>query len=143
MPQRSDFPNKERKPSRPPTHQRQTDTRVEWRGYVNIPLNEADKRHYFAWRTQPDVLTETTHAILRAGFKLSVDFQEREAAYRASLYCQNPGLSEAGYCLSIFASTSDEAVMRLLYVHAVKAQFKWGAWLSPKSKVEDWDEYQD
>lgn len=141
MPQRSDFPQRPAKPKSTSTTRNGAAPRVEWKGYINVPLLEADKRHYHTWKNAPEVFDEVLVATLESGFKLSVDYQQNEAAYRASLYCQDAKRPEAGYCLSLFAGEPLEAVRRLLYVHAIKCQRSWSHWLDPRAAVDDWDDY--
>jgi len=143
MPDKYDLQKPSGKSSPRKDASRTTQPKIEWRGYINIPLVEADKRHYFQWRGQPDIVDEIKDAVLRDGFKLSVDFQPREAAFRASLYCQNAELPEAGYCLSLYASSPAEAEMRLLYVHAVKARQDWQQWIGRKNRDDDWEQFRD
>lgn len=140
MPKSSDYSNKPRTPSKK-SNNNHTHDRIEWKGYINVPLVEADKRHYHQWKAQEGILDEFLCASLEDGYKLSVDYQPRQDAYRASLYCQNPIKAEAGYCLSIFASSWYEALARIVYIHAVKCQFSWEKFLDPRKQVDDWDDY--
>lgn len=117
-------------------------TRVEWKGYISVPLHESDKRHYHQWKNAPEVYDEVLVATLQSGFKLSVDYQLNEGSFRASLYCQDAKRVEAGYCLSFFAAEPFEAVRRLLYVHAVKCQRSWEKYIDAKRPVDDWDDYE-
>lgn len=124
------------------TKQFSTGNRVEWKGYINVPLVEADKRHFHQWRAQPSIVEETLQAALRDGYKLSVDWQQRENAFRASLYCQNAEFNEAGYCLSIFASEWWKAVCQLLYIHVVKCNADWTPFIRHTRQADDWDDYE-
>lgn len=122
---------------------RASKTKVEWKGYVNIPLDEADKRHYFEWCSQGSLLEELREGVLKSGFKLSTDWQADKGAFRSSLYCQNSERAEAGYTISMWAGTAVEAELRLLYVHAVKAEFSWERWIGRKTDFEDWEKFRD
>lgn len=139
MPQKSDFPSKEPRKKKSAVSAYSGGGRVEWKGYINIPLVEADKRHFQQWKAQPDIVNEAFHTTLADGYKLSVDYQGREDAFRASLYCQNVDFPEAGYCLSIYAGDYWEALIRVLYVHSVKCQGSWERYIGRRSVVEDWD----
>lgn len=143
MPDKYDLQKPSRKSSSAKNAPRSTQPKVEWKGYISVPLVENDKRHYFQWCQQTAIVTEVKETTLRDGFKLSTDFQQREGAFRASLYCQNPDYIEAGYSLSMWAGSADEAEMRLLYVHAVKCQGSWERYIGKSPRDDDWENFRD
>lgn len=109
---------------------------VAFKGYVNVSLTEAEKRRFVAWLNDRDLYANALVAAIRSGHKLSIDFQAREDAFRASLYCQNANLPQAGYCLSIFASEHGRAIEKLLYIHAEVLGGDWSKHLK-RSLVDD------
>lgn len=109
---------------------------VAWKGYINVSLTEAQKRAYAAWVNDPDLFENALVLALRDGYKLSVDFQVRENAYRASFYCQNPDLPEAGYCLSIFTAEYGLSLHKLVYIHSNVLRCDWSKHLK-RSLVDD------
>lgn len=112
--------------------------KVEWKGYINVTLTEAQKRSYVAWINDPDIFSNALELALRDGYKLSVDYQLRENAYRASFYCQNADLPEAGFCLSVFAREYGTALNKLVYIHSGILASDWSNHLKAQLVDESW-----
>lgn len=128
------------KPARPPKRDDNRDdrARVKWLGYVSPQITQAEKLVYKAWRDDADSFAVAFRGALEEGFKASVDFQSREGAYRASLYCQVPHRKEAGYCLTIFAGDPFEALYRVVFVHSELYGGDWTPLLSKGGWKDDW-----
>lgn len=113
-------------------------SRVEWKGYLSPTLTTNEKALYREWRTNSGACEEALKSALDAGFKISVDFQPRERAYRAGLYCQAVDRKEAGYCLTVFAGDWWEAVNRVVFIHHALLSADWTALINGSSWKDDW-----
>lgn len=112
--------------------------RVEWRGYISPTLTTSEKATYKKWRADTGACEQALKSALDTGYKISVDFQTRERAYRAGLYCQAVGSENAGYCLTAFASDWWEAINRVVFIHSQVLGGSWTKVISPSGWKDDW-----
>lgn len=127
------------KAEKSPRKQHQSERgRVDWKGYLSPSLTQNEKELYKRWRAGTDNCSPALKSALDAGYKISVDFQAREGAYRAGLYCQAPHLKEAGYCLTTFAGDWWEAVNRVVFIHTELLGADWTPLITKSGWKDDW-----
>lgn len=112
--------------------------RVSWKGYLSPDITAAEKQLYHEWRADPNECEKALKGALDAGFKISVDFQSKQRAYRAGLYCQAADRKEAGYCLTAFAGDWWEAVNRVVFLHAAVGGGSWNSFFTEGGWKDSW-----
>lgn len=112
--------------------------RVEWKGYLSPTISAAEKKAYREWRSVEGGCEKALKRALDAGYKISVDFQRYEGAYRAGLYCQQVGHPDAGYCLTQFAGDWWEAINRVVFVHSEVLGSDWSKITGKRGWTDDW-----
>lgn len=112
--------------------------RVEWKGYISPTLDQSEKRVYAEWRANPAQGDKAIERAVHAGYKISVDFQPREGAYRAGLYCQDANSPNAGWCLTCFAGDWYEAACRVVFMHFEILGCDWTKVAGKSGWKDDW-----
>lgn len=99
--------------------------KVDFRGYVNLTLNDTDKRLFDEWLSNVEAVAGGINTVIEGGYRLSVSFDKRHDCFTGSLYCQVPGEANAGYSLSIKGGDVFTAIQRVFFVHLVVLGGQW------------------
>lgn len=122
--------------SRPKTDKvRAADTR-EFKGWVNVHLDDKQKLAFDTWWQNQD-FNAMLDRLVNSAYRLSVYWDDYNETYAASLTCWNPTTDQCGYSLSMRGSDSITAIWRVLYTHYQVCQENWGAWMI-RGKKQDW-----
>lgn len=99
--------------------------KVEFKGYLNVNLSAEQDVDFEGWLTgSPDVFAWLFEEIL-LGYKLSFAEDEFNDGYSASLYAKAAKLPWAGWTLTAWAGSVEEAAALLWYKHHNIANKDW------------------
>lgn len=99
--------------------------KVEWKGYLRVNLTAEQEEHFDSWWPKQVVRMEDIGILLNSGFKFSLNWDTFHDGVSASLFASDPKLSWAGYVLTAWAATVDEAVALLFYKHYRICEEDW------------------
>lgn len=93
--------------------------KVKWLGYVNWNMSAVDKKAYLKWLEDQDVLYNVVPTIIGDGYSVKLAYDDYHDSVVCSLFCQNPGSENAGWCLTARAADPFEAMSRAMFIHFV------------------------
>ena len=99
--------------------------RVEWRGFIECKLTEAEKELFAQWDVHDHDLFLLLSEAVCAGLKLSVTFNKQNDHFVASLTGGAEAGKAEGWTLSAFAPNWYEAVRAVLFKHNVLLVGDW------------------
>ena len=108
---------------------------AEWKGYVNVEQTEATKSHFRQWCDDSDLVSEFTAEVLLHGYKLSVVQVDDDETVKATAYAAFRGMPDEGLSVSAWSDTFYGALMAVVYIVAVQAQFNLSAYALPETKA--------
>lgn len=127
-----------RSPKRDSSTTAQGKPKVEWQGYVNFTLTEAHKNGFEKWVASNPPIDRMIDELTEDGYDLKVRYDGYNKCQSAQLFCTVPENSNAGWCLSIRASSWYKAIVRLLYVHYIALEEQWSAQVEPGWNDDNW-----
>lgn len=89
-----------------------------WRGYVNVSLNEQQKREFEDWARTDDAWLALAEAAA-SGCVVGLKYLQGEACFLGSLTQRTPGHVNAGLCVTARSKTADVALLRVLFLYRV------------------------
>lgn len=126
MPTRPNTAKSKASPTFPPT---------EW---VSCELTEDEKKYLKSQEVSDSELLENVAAVLAAGFKVSISFDERSDCVGAYLTAPRGRNEAVTHCLSARAPFLQAALHVLLYKHFTKLKEDWGAAAKETGKRDQW-----
>lgn len=99
--------------------------KAEWKGYVNWSSDRVDKAGFDKWAESNEPFGNMIPTLIEDGYKVSMSYDNHNASAVASLYCQDVGNENAGWCLTARGSHVYDALLRLLYIHFVCFEKVW------------------
>ena len=109
--------------------------KVEFKGYVNWTLNPSHKQAFTQWLETGIDIDDLIDGVVEAGYSLKVRYDTYNQCISAGLYCEDANSPNAGWNLSMRASTSGKAMLRVLFVHLVALDQMWET-----SDQKTWDD---
>lgn len=91
--------------------------KVEFRGYVNVTLNDTDKAGFKGFIGREGHYEGCLATLIQGGYKVSISFDKYHDCFSGNLYCQLPDHANAGYCLAIKGGDPFTALARAVFVH--------------------------
>jgi hypothetical protein len=108
---------------------------AEYKGYVNVEQTEATKDHFRQWCDDADLVSEFTAEVLLHGYKLSVVQVDDTETVKATAYAAFSGMADEGLNVSAWADTFYGALMAVVYIVSVQAQFDLSGYALPENKA--------
>lgn len=100
-------------------------TKVDFKGFCNYVLTDADKEKYKVWDVDDHDLWDVLATCLQSGYKISTSYNAQNDTYSATLMCNDAQSVNAGYCLSAFAPDVYHALRTLIFKHTEVLEFDW------------------
>lgn len=100
--------------------------KVDWKGYVNYDMTKEQgkvAKQFFI--DNPMYAEMAMQEAVENGYSIKINWSEHVKGISAGLYCQNPELGNAGYCLTQHSNNAALALAKVLYVHF---QLLGGSW---------------
>lgn len=97
----------------------------EWKGFVNLKLNEEQKALFLSWDVHDDDVWLLFTGLLTEGYKISSSYNGQNSTYNVLLTCNNPSSPNAGFGLSAYSPNWYNAVRLALFKHEVIFQGVW------------------
>lgn len=106
--------------------------------FINVSLSDAQKSVYDGWiRSNPDILS-IADGIVASGYKLSFGFDEKNAAFMATITDRKEGSPFNGSCFTLRGRELWQAFSRVLWVHAIYCEGDWHEIASPNQDSDIW-----
>lgn len=96
---------------------------AEWKGYVNVEIDEGTKAQFQAFIADAGLVREITAEVLLRGYKLSSVQVDNDATVRATAIAGFKGTVDAGYAVSAWAEDFYEATAAVVFIVAVLSGF--------------------
>lgn len=110
---------------------------IEFQGYVEVRLDETQKKAFAAWRKENDNLGLLLDKLVEAGYRCSLSWDDYNEAYMASITTKDPQSTNAGWVLVGRGPDCVGAAYQALFKHYVVAK---EAWLNiATTSRNDWD----
>lgn len=109
---------------------------AEYKGYVNVEQTDSTKDHFRQWCDDADLVSEFTAEVLLHGYKLSIVQADDDETVKATAYAAFSGMPDEGLNVSAWASTFYGALMAVVYIVSVQAQFDLSAYALPENKTK-------
>lgn len=109
--------------------------KVDWKGYVNFPIDDGVKRSLQAWLDQEPDFDQLIEDAAQNGYDLKVRYDTYNQCFTAQFFCTDIANDDGGWCLSMRASGWYKALQRLLYIHYICLEQVWS-----DSLVEGWSD---
>lgn len=112
--------------------------KVQWRGYVNLTLNQSDKeriKEIENWQQWTDQMAESA---IREGYTLKERYDSYNQCVVSQLYCEVESSPNAGWCLSMRGDDWFTARFRVLFTHYVILSGVWPVGLEVRGYDGDW-----
>jgi len=99
--------------------------KVEWKGYLRVNLTEAQDKAFDTWKVNQKILLSDLDILCNMGFKFSLSWDAFHNGVSASLTANDPKLSWAGYVLTAWDESVEDAILLLFYKHYVICEEDW------------------
>ena len=99
--------------------------KAEWKGYIKINLTVEQDTEFDLWATTVTDAFAWMDALVNDGYKLSFNYDNYHTGVSASLYAADAKMEWAGYSLSAWGESVEEAYLMLCYKHFVIANQLW------------------
>lgn len=104
--------------------------KVEWQGYLRVNLTKEQDEFFDTWFPQQVIQIGDFGILANNGYKFSLAWDDFHNGVSASLWASSPKLSWAGWSLTAWADSAEEAVALLFYKHYHICE-------------EDWEHFKD
>lgn len=112
-----------------------------WTGdirFINVNLSDSQKLAYAKWITDSPDATRILDETIAGGYKLSVGYDDKQGAYMATLTNRGGDPTFVNSCFTLRARNAWEAVVRVLWLHAIFAEGDWNAFAEPDMDQDLW-----
>lgn len=100
-------------------------TKVEWKGYLRVNLTEEQDEAFDVWKVSQSVQLSDLDILINNGFKFGLSWDAYHEGVTASLTANDPKLAWAGYVLTAWDTSVEEAILLLFYKHYVICEEDW------------------
>jgi len=104
---------------------KQTKSKVEWKGYLRVNLTDEQEKHFDAWFPTQVIQISDLGILANNGFRFSMAFDDFHQGVVCSLYAASQKLSWAGWTLTAWAESAEEAMALLFYKHYIVCEEDW------------------
>jgi hypothetical protein len=105
--------------------QKKLEKKVEWKGYLRVNLTDEQEKHFDEWLPLQDIKISDFGILCNNGFKISLGWDRFNDGVVASLFANDVRLAWAGWILTAWAASSEEAVALLFYKHYIVCEEDW------------------
>jgi len=105
--------------------QKKSVKKVEWKGYLRVNLTDEQEAHFDEWFPSQVIQISDFGILCNNGFKFSMSWDSFHDGVVASLFASDPKLAWAGWILTAWADSAEEAVGLLFYKHYVVCEEDW------------------
>lgn len=114
--------------SRRPTKSASERNRVEWNGFIDVSLTDAQKDAFRAWRLETETdLPDLLAGIAVAGHKVTLNYVQSNDSFSASITGSLKGDPAFAQTVSAFGRDVITALQMICFKHYVIAQEDWSA----------------
>lgn len=99
--------------------------KVEWLGYLNVNLTDAQDKDFDIWSKKQKLQLSDFDIILNNGYKLSLNWDHFHSGVSASLFANDSKLPRAGYTLTAWDTNAEGALLLLFYKHYIICEEDW------------------
>lgn len=99
--------------------------KAEWKGYHKVNLTDDQDAAFDAWFKENVPNFGWFDVYANQGYKLSFNFDDYHTGISASMYCTQAKMDWAGFTLTAWGETADEAFALLIYKHVVICEEHW------------------
>lgn len=99
--------------------------KVEMKGFFNVNLTKEDEILFETWQPENTTGLNWIETLVNDGYKVSMDYDNYNQGYKASLYANSYKLAWAGYTLTAWAGDIQTAFNLLCFKHYVIAKQDW------------------
>jgi len=99
--------------------------KVEWKGYLRVNLTDGQERDFDEWFPKQTIQISDFGILANNGFKFSLAWDDFHSGVSASLFASDAKLAWAGYVLTAWADSAEEAVALLFYKHYIICEEDW------------------
>jgi hypothetical protein len=100
-------------------------TKVEWKGYLRVNLTPEQEKHFDVWFPSQTIQLSDVGILANNGYKFSISWDSFHNGVSVSLYANDAKLSYAGWTLTAWASSVEEAIAMLFYKHYIVCEEDW------------------
>jgi len=100
-------------------------TKVEWKGYLRVNLTEGQEKDFDVWFPTQSIQVGDVGILCNNGFKFSLAWDDFHNGVSASLFANDAKLAWAGWVLTAWADSVEEAVALLFYKHYIICEEDW------------------
>lgn len=101
--------------------------KVEWKGYVNVTVNDSMKRGLSEVGDLGAFVDQEMEAISDGSYDVKIRYDGYNQCWQASLYCVSSNSPNSGWCLAIRGKDWFTALCRVLYIHSRVFEGLWSA----------------
>jgi hypothetical protein len=99
--------------------------KAEWKGYHKVNLSKEDDILFDSWVLANPFDISMVAYFIDQGYKVSFSYDEYHTGVSASMYCTQAKMVWAGYTLSAWGESVEEAFQLLAYKHIVMCGEVW------------------
>lgn len=99
--------------------------KVEWKGYLNVNLDDAEAAAFEAWETERVFGISDVAILVDNGYKFTLAWDAFHSGFTASLYSSLPILAWPGYTLTAWAGSAEDAMRLLFFKHYIICEEDW------------------
>lgn len=114
--------------------ERRTDERAEWKGFLDLRLNDEQLATLDASKPKPTDLFSTVDTIMQDGYRFMLSYNNRTKLVSVTLVDDNPDRKTGGYALSSSDEDAAGSLKMAIYKHMVLLEGNWSRLLDQPSK---------
>jgi|ERR1041384_6502405 len=107
------------------TAKRKPVKKAEWKGYHKVSMSKEDDVLYELWVKENQADWHAVAYLLDQGYKVSFNTDDYHAGVSCSFYCTQAKMDWAGYTLSAWGESVEEAFTLCCYKHFVMCREVW------------------
>jgi len=100
-------------------------SKVEWKGYLRVNLTEEQEKHFDDWFPTQVIQVGDLGILANNGFRFSLSWDSFHQGVVCSLYASDQKLAWAGWTLTAWAESVEEAMALLFYKHYIICEEDW------------------
>ena len=100
-------------------------SKVEFRGYLRVNMTDEQDAAFDKWFPLQTIQVSDFGILANNGFKFALAWDDFHNGVVASLYANDPKQAWAGWILTAWADSAEEAVALLFYKHYIVCEEDW------------------